>query len=147
FKLHHTTYSPAPHFDLQEEAALQAKIAELIKGGFIQSAHDISEGGLFTTLLESAMAGDLGGVLNLGTFDQLEQKGIRKDAFLFGESQSRVVVSVRPEQQASFEAAMGDHPYDRLGTVTGSHIIMDGEDWGNIQVWKEKYDTAIEQEL
>lgn len=147
FKLHHTTYSPAPHFDLQEEAALQAKIAELIKGRFIQSAHDISEGGLFTTLLESAMAGDLGWVLNLGTFDQLEQKGIRKDAFLFGESQSRVVVSVRPEQQAAFEAAMGDHPYDRLGTVTGSHVIMDGEDWGNIQVWKEKYDTAIEQEL
>jgi len=147
FKLHHVQYSPAPHFDLNEEVALQHKIAELIQSSLIQSAHDVSEGGLFITLLESAMAGNKGWLLNLGTFEQLTQQGLRKDAFLFGESQSRVVVSVRPEQQAAFEQAMGDHPFSAIGKVAGHNIVMDGEDWGAVEIWKDQYDKAIEKEL
>src|SRR5690606_21353862 len=143
----HVQYSPAPHFDLNEEVALQHKIAELIQSSLIQSAHDVSEGGLFITLLESAMAGNKGWLLNLGTFEQLTQQGLRKDAFLFGESQSRVVVSVRPEQQAAFEQAMGDHPFSAIGKVAGHNIVMDGEDWGAVEIWKDQYDKAIEKEL
>ena len=44
-------FSPAPYFDLDEEFALQQKVAELIKNKIIESAHDVSEGGLFVTLL------------------------------------------------------------------------------------------------
>jgi phosphoribosylformylglycinamidine synthase II len=105
FKLHNTAYSQAPHFDLDEEATLQQKIAELIKGKLILSAHDIMEGGLFTTLLESSMA------LNLG-FSIAMNKDLRKDAFLFGEAQSRVVVSISPDKVTAFEAAMGSHPFE-----------------------------------
>src|SRR5436190_471457 len=43
-------FSPAPHFDLEEEFDLQKKITELISAGVIESAHDVSEGGLFVTL-------------------------------------------------------------------------------------------------
>jgi len=140
FKLHQVTHSPAPHFDLQEEAALQHKVAALIKDKLIRSAHDVSEGGLFTTLFESAAAGQKGFALTLN-------EGIRKDAFLFGEAQSRVVVSVSPGDAAAFEAAMGDHPYELLGKVTAGNIVVGTEDWGMTADWKSKYDTAIEKEL
>jgi phosphoribosylformylglycinamidine synthase II len=140
FKLHNATYSQAPHFDLKEEAALQAKVLELINGKLIQSAHDISEGGLFTTLLESAAHNGKGFTVDY-------KAGIRKDAFLFGEAQSRVVVSVSPDQVTAFESAMGNHPFEKLGTVTPGNILVGGEDWGNVSAWKEQYDTAIEKEL
>lgn len=141
FKLHEgIQYSPAPHFELAEEAALQNKVAELIKGKYILSAHDVTEGGLFVTLMESAAPKGKG-------FDINYSKDIRKDAFLFGESQSRVVVSVSADKAAAFEAAVGTHPLEKLGTVTNGDIVIAGDNWGNIADWKEKYDTAIENEL
>jgi phosphoribosylformylglycinamidine synthase II len=140
FKLQDVKFSPAPHFELKEEAALQNKVAELIKGKHILSAHDVTEGGLFVTLMESAAPNGKGFSIDY-TVD------IRKDAFLFGESQSRVVVSVSTDKAAAFEAAVGSHPLEKLGTVTNGNIIIAGEDWGNIAIWKEKYDTAIEKEL
>jgi phosphoribosylformylglycinamidine synthase subunit PurL len=140
FKLHNATYSQAPHFDLKEEAALQAKVLELINGKLIQSAHDISEGGLFTTLLESAAHNGKGFAIDY-------KEGIRKDAYLFGEAQSRVVVSVSPDKVTAFESALGNHPFEKLGTVTPGNILVGGEDWGNVTTWRDAYDTAIEKEL
>jgi phosphoribosylformylglycinamidine synthase len=140
FKLHNATYSQAPHFDLKEEAALQTKVLELINSKLIQSAHDISEGGLFTTLLESAAQNGKGFAIDY-------KAGIRKDAFLFGEAQSRVVVSVSADKVAAFESALGNHPFEKLGTVTPGNILVGGEDWGNVTTWKDAYDTAIEKEL
>lgn len=138
FKLKGVTHSPAPHFDLEEEATLQDKVLELIHGKVVQSAHDVSEGGLFTAVMESAMAGNLGFQLNLDA-------NLRKDAFMFGEGQSRVVVSVAPDQEAAFKAMLADHSYAEIGTVTSEQIIVDGEDWGTVAVWAEKYDTVIEK--
>jgi len=63
-----------------------------IKAGMISSAHDCADGGLFITLLESAMPNGLG-------FEISSDNKIRKDAFLFGESQSRVVISVAPGKE------------------------------------------------
>lgn len=140
FKLHNVTHSPAPHFDLQEEAALQNKIAELIVNKQILSAHDVTEGGLFTTLLESAAPRNLG--FSIGMNDS-----IRKDAFLFGEAQSRVVVSVKAADAAALETALGNHPFEKLGTVTAGSIEIGGASWGDVKSWKELYDTAIEKEL
>lgn len=140
FKLHNVTHSPAPHFDLQEEATLQNKIAELIGNKQILSAHDVTEGGLFTTLLESAAQRNLG--FSIGLNDS-----IRKDAFLFGEAQSRVVVSVKAADAAALETALGNHPFEKLGTVTAGSIEIGGEQWGDVKSWKELYDTAIEKEL
>ncbi len=42
---------------------------------------------------------------------------------------------------------MTDHPYEELGFVTAGAIEIDGMNWGNIEDWKEKYDTAIEKLL
>jgi len=140
-KIKKVEYSPAPHFDLEEEATLQNKIAELIKAGVIASAHDTSEGGLFITLIESCFNRNLGVAVTAAKAD------IRKDAYWFGEAQSRVVVSVKADKVEAFKKVLGNHPYEQLGQVTTGTISIDGKDWGNIQSWKHKYDTAIENLL
>ena len=134
-------YSPAPHFELEEEFELQQKIAELIKNRVIESAHDVSEGGLFVTLLESGFHRNLG-------FDVVASNyNTRKDAQWFGEKQSRVVVSVKSDKLIDFKKLLGNHPYEELGIVTGNSVEVDGMEWGTIDWWKEKYDTAIENYL
>lgn len=89
-KYHGVEFSPAPSFELEEEFRLQQLTSNLIKQKLIESAHDVSEGGLFITLLESAMTDHLG-------MEVRSTKAIRKDAYWFGESQSRIVVTVKPE--------------------------------------------------
>jgi phosphoribosylformylglycinamidine synthase II len=140
-KLHSVEFSPAPHFDLEEEFVLQQTIASLIKQKVIVSAHDVSEGGLFTTLLESSFNNSLG-------FDVVaSDSNIRKDAFWFGESQSRVVVTVKEDKVAAFKKVMDNHPYAELGVVTNGSVEVDGMEWGTVLSWQEKYDTAIENLL
>lgn len=140
-KIHGVEYSPIPHFDLEEEFVLQQKIAELISKKLIVSAHDISEGGLFTTLLESSFNNSLG-------FDVVAaDSNIRKDAYWFGEGQSRVVVSVKKEDVAAFKQALGNLPYAEIGFVTNGSIEVDGMEWGTVLDWQDKYDTAIENLL
>jgi phosphoribosylformylglycinamidine synthase len=133
-------FSPAPYFELEEEFRLQKKVAELIRKKLIQSAHDISEGGLYVTLCESGFNRELG-------FTVETNEGTRSDARLFGEGQSRVVVSVKPGQIENFENTLGDFPYERIGLVTSGEIMVDGDFWGTIDWWKDEYNTAIENYL
>lgn len=133
-------FSPAPHFDLEEEFELQKKIAELISKKMVQSVHDVSEGGLFITLCESGFNRELG-------FTAETNDNIRKDAFLFGEGQSRVVVSVKAEMIEAFENTLAGLPHERIGMVTSGEMLMDGDFWGTIDWWKEEYDSAIENYL
>jgi phosphoribosylformylglycinamidine synthase subunit PurL len=140
-KIHGIEYSPAPHFDLEEEFLLQQKVAELIRKKAVVSAHDVSEGGLFVTLIESCFNRNLGIDVVAADFN------IRKDAYWFGEGQSRIVVSVKEEQVAAFKKIAGNHVYEELGTVTNGSVEVDGMNWGHIINWKEKYDTAIENLL
>jgi phosphoribosylformylglycinamidine synthase len=137
-KIKGVEYSPAPYFDLEEEFLLQQKLMELIKQKAIVSAHDVSEGGLFVTLIESCMNRNVGMDVVASDFN------IRKDAYWFGESQSRVVVSVSKEAVPAFKKIIGSFPFEELGFVTESSVEVDGMEWGNIEEWKEKYDTAIE---
>lgn len=132
-------FSPAPHFDLEEEFKVQDSVSKLIKAGLIGSAHDVSEGGLFVTLAESGFNRNLGFTVKTAT-------DIRKDAALFGESQSRVVVTVSDANCAAFEKLLTANGcnFIQLGTVTEGSVHVNGEGWGNIRDWKAKYDTAIE---
>jgi len=132
-------FSPAPYFNLEEEYAVQQAVHELIKNKLIVSAHDISEGGLFITLVESGFNRELG-------FEVIEKSiGIRKDAYWFGEAQGRVIVSVSEEGKHAFTDFMKTMtvPFAELGKVTANEIIIDNENWGRIGEWKEKYDDAI----
>jgi phosphoribosylformylglycinamidine synthase len=131
-------FSPAPEFDLDKEFLLQQLVTQLIEKQIIQSAHDVSEGGLFITLIESCFNRDTG-------FDVKSVNAIRRDAFWFGEAQSRVVVTVNEKQHAEFMRRISvlNIPFEELGTVTDGDIIIDSNSWGNIKGWKEKYDNAI----
>jgi phosphoribosylformylglycinamidine synthase subunit PurL len=136
-KVHGIVHSPAPHFDIDEEFALQQTVAKLISRKLVNAAHDVSEGGLFVTLLESGFNRNLG-------VDIATNKELRKDAFLFGEAQSRVVVAVAADGTVAFEQMMaGTAVYEKLGTVTAGDIVIDGDNWGSSKTWQDKYDNAI----
>ncbi|MEN9569050.1 MAG: hypothetical protein RL172_281 [Bacteroidota bacterium] len=137
-KIHAVEHSPAPHFELEEEFALQKAITQLIAAKQISSAHDISEGGLLISLLESSFNKNLG-------FTITTDNSIRKDAYLFGEAQSRVVVSVSSNQLAGLQNTLAtlQIPFEKIGTVTNGKIEVDNEAWGDISSWKQKYDNAI----
>ncbi len=136
-KIKGVALSPAPYFNLEEEYDVLQAILKLNEENLILSAHDISEGGLFTCLLESGMNRNLGFELTL-------PNEIRSDAFLFGEAQGRIIVSVVPDLVPDFEEALGFTPYTYLGDVTAKDILIQNENWGSIEDWKQKYDTALE---
>jgi phosphoribosylformylglycinamidine synthase len=133
-------HSSAPQFDLEKEHLLQTRLKELIAEKCIRSAHDVSEGGLFTALCESGFPNELG-------FSLQTKEGARKDAFLFGESQSRVIVTVSPGNLETFRTVLHDLTYIQLGAVTPGEVMIDGEFWGSISSWKYRYETAIETNL
>ncbi|MEO6961925.1 MAG: phosphoribosylformylglycinamidine synthase subunit PurL [Puia sp.] len=141
YVVHHVEFSPAPHFDLEEEFLLQKKISRCIKSKLVESAHDVSEGGLFVTLAECGFHRELG-------FDVQDHKNdVRSDAYWFGESQSRVVVSVKKGKLDALKRELGDFPFEILGEVGMSDVRINGENWGSIRQWKNRYDTAIEKEM
>jgi phosphoribosylformylglycinamidine synthase len=139
-KLKKIQYSPAPYFNLDEEYNTQQLVYELIQQKKINTAHDISEGGLMITLMESGFAGNKG-------FSVDPSIEIRKDAYWFGEAQGRIVVAVDAKQvDAVMNAARtAGIACSLLGTVTESAVEVSGENWGDINQWKEQYDTAIEK--
>jgi phosphoribosylformylglycinamidine synthase len=132
--------SPAPDFDLDEEFNLQQALLAAIRAGLISSAHDCADGGLFITLLESSMHKGLGVEIS-------SDAAVRKDAFLFGEAQSRVVISVAPGKEAELKAHFEKSgvAFSKLGSVKGKNIVIDGEDFGGVEEYKISYDTTIEK--
>ena len=141
-RVHSVKRSNVPHFELDTEFALQRGISSIIKKKLVASVHDISEGGLFTCLLESAMTSDLGFVVSTDS-------NFRKDAYLFGESQSRVVVSVKAEKVADFENHVKslNVAFRELGKVSNGDLAIDGQDYGQLSDWSALYNTTIENKL
>lgn len=131
--------SAAPKFDLEYEMKLHEVVSSLIKNRLIASAHDVSLGGLFITLVECALPGGMG-------FDVTSPAEIRGDAFLFGESQSRVVVSVTPQQETAFLDFMmesGLH-FSALGHVTKEELRIDDVSFGFISDYAKDFENALE---
>jgi len=142
-KIKGVTHSQAPYFDLEEEFALHQLVASLIKAQKIKSAHDVSEGGLIITLLESAF------VNNKGFEVSSNDTALRTDAYWLGEAQSRVVVSCDAASIASIEAMAEQLGIAStvIGKVTEGSIQVNNEKWEAIAAWKNSYDTAIENKL
>ena len=138
-KVHGVEYSPAPYFNLVEESEVQNEVKKMIHKKLVNSAHDISEGGLFISLIESCFN------RNLGFEVKAEYNDIRPDAYWFGESQSRVVVSVSKENRNDFNMLLEkmEMTVTYLGKVTSGKIKVNAEDWGTVNEWKDKYENAI----
>jgi phosphoribosylformylglycinamidine synthase len=135
---HKILAAPAPYFDLDKEYAMHQVIKQLIKHKVIQSAHDVSDGGLYVTLVESALPNGLG-------FSVETDDAIRKDAFLFGEAQGRVVVSIAPDDQERFIEMMAtsEVEFSMLGTVNDGFLNVDEQLFGHITDLKMVYDNVL----
>ncbi len=140
---HKVQLSPAPYFNLDEEYAVQRAVLKLINNNLIQSAHDISEGGLFVSLLESAM------VRGLGFSVTNQNSSVRNDAFLFGEAQGRIVVSVKNSQSGAVEDFLknANVPFSKLGAVVKSNISINNTDFVNTNDYKNTFDSSLENYL
>ena len=107
-----------PKLDYDKEIAVQDAVRSLIRSGFVQSAHDCAEGGLAVTLAESCISGDK----MLGAAVEIPAASSRADIPLFNESQSRIVISVKPGDAAGVLAHLEKRgvPASRIGTVTAA---------------------------
>lgn len=135
---HNVKYSTAPYFSLERANELQKIIRELIERRLICSAHDVSDGGLFMTLLECSMSSGLG-------FDVTTDAEVRSDAFLFGEAQNRLVISVTQHKETAFIDYMMEKgfPFSTLGHVTKGEMRVDDVSYGFVEEAKEKYENAV----
>ena len=139
---HKVEQSPAPYFNLEEEIFVQNTLKELIKKDWVNSAHDVAEGGLFVTLTESAIASQLG-------YSITTLHDIRKDAFLFGESQSRIVFTANADKLNQIESMLCklNCDYQVLGYVGGNGLTIDGKSFGKIAEYTQYYDNALAKYL
>ncbi len=131
--------SPAPAFDIEEEYTLHQAIKKLITKGLVQSVHDISDGGLFVALAESAMPRELG-------FQIATDDNFRTDAYLFGEAQGRVLVSVKAAQQGEFQKFLGGGlkiAHTLLGTVTAQDFVVNSKEVLATAEAKDLYDNSL----
>ncbi|MCU0436155.1 MAG: phosphoribosylformylglycinamidine synthase subunit PurL [Bacteroidia bacterium] len=138
YSYHGVKNTPAPDFDLDEEYNVQQVVKAAIRSGLLESAHDCADGGLFITLLESAMPSSIG-------FSIHTAADVRKDAFLFGEAQSRVVVSIKPGSEAALEQLAAQHnvALSKIGTTGGNNCVINGEDFGSLTAFQQPYENTL----
>jgi phosphoribosylformylglycinamidine synthase subunit PurL len=135
---HGVKASPAPYFDLDKEYAMQHMVKGMIQNELVNAVHDIADGGLFVTLVEMSIPRELG-------FDIVTDSEVREDAFLFGEGQGRVVVTVSEDQEEEFIEFMMDSgvSFTLLGHVTKGKLMVDDEHFGFITEAKDLYNNAL----
>lgn len=125
---HKVEFSPAPTFDLDSEYIMQNNLRSAIRNGLIESAHDVSDGGLFNTLVEMSMPN------NLGFEVSVEKHGSRLDGLLLGESQGRVVVAISPNNEMAFVEFMKalHQPITYLGVTGGTRCVINDINFGEV---------------
>lgn len=123
--VHNLVTGECPRIDLQAEKDLQTLILHLIESNIIESAHDISEGGILAALAECCIIDDENPI---GAKVHVPIK-TREDFSFFSESQSRVIVSVHPDNQEKFEeiASKSFTPYYFLGTTGGNSLNINDQ--------------------
>ncbi|MHB8157901.1 MAG: phosphoribosylformylglycinamidine synthase subunit PurL, partial [Desulfocucumaceae bacterium] len=130
-----------PEMDLVAEKLIQQTALDLIGKGLITSAHDCSEGGLAVTIAESCIAGKIGA-------DIILTDNIRASALLFGESQSRIIITTPKDKVDTVLSILSDGkvPYKVLGNVGGDELNITGSGWKvrlQVSTMEEKYRGAI----
>ena len=139
---------PCPEVDLDAEHRLVELMVSLAQGGLLDSAHDVSDGGLAVALAECAMKKGMGAEI------ALEVGGVRPSAALFGESTGRVIVTYPPEAQAAVPAAAkkAGVPFAHIGRVggpalrvaIGKKVFIDEKVAALAQIWTTAFAEAME---
>ncbi|MNR09147.1 Phosphoribosylformylglycinamidine synthase 2 [compost metagenome] len=118
--VHGVTEGRPPELDLTVERTLLDTVLAAIQQGLVQSAHDLSEGGLAVALAESCISGGIGAQVNIDT-------ELRHDVALFSESQSRILLSATPDKAAELEKFISERsvPVNVIGRVEGTSLVID----------------------
>jgi phosphoribosylformylglycinamidine synthase len=139
----HGLVAGAPRIDLALEARVQRVLVEAAAEGLLRSAHDCSHGGLAVTLAEACLANGIGFAT-----DRVRFRG-RRDAALFGEAPSRVVVSVDESNVGAFQSLLAriEVPAVRLGLTGGDrlHIVTNID--ASLDQLRIAYETGLEEAL
>ncbi len=126
--LHGLEVGRPPELNMERELLAQKFTLAAIRGGLAKSAHDVSDGGLAITLAECCIAGNIGAAIELPSGIEAETD-MRLDSLLFGETQSRVVLSIAPEnlEKLHLSAQHAGLSVNYLGSVGGEKFII-GDD-------------------
>jgi len=142
-----------PRLDWRLEKAVQLVCREGIRQGIIKSAHDCAEGGLAVCLAECCIAGEIGATVNL-TADAIQSPiASRYSPILFGETVSRIVVTVAPSKLSELSAIAKEHncPMFVLGKVGGRELVIafEGKELVREEVrnLKAVWSTALTQQI
>jgi Phosphoribosylformylglycinamidine (FGAM) synthase, synthetase domain len=128
-----------PQIDLSLEKSVQDACRESIQAGIISSAHDCADGGLAVTLAECCITGKKGAKVEINT-------NIRNDALLFGETQSRIVVSLLEKNLDSLKEIANKYeaPIQILGKVEGNSLKIDNLINLEVEQLKKAWERAID---
>ena len=105
--------------DLELEHKTQQAMLKAIRSGIVQSCHDLADGGLAVALAESCISNRQ---QQLGADVQLDISGMRPECFLFSESQSRFLFSVKAEDADKVESYFSGLSLQKIGTVGGENL-------------------------
>jgi len=150
--IHKQKKGPLPKFDLDLEKRVQDTVLEAIQKELVSSAHDCSEGGLAVALAECCMSNKdkmLGAQISELLRQRRTNSELRTDALLFGESQSRIIISAKPENADKIEALCKKNnvPVSKLGIVgseslkIGAAIDLKVSELG--KTWRESIPNAL----
>ena len=152
--VHDTVAGPAPQLDLAREQALQRLVIRAIREGLVESAHDCAEGGLAITLAECCFDTSLGVTADLPAVEGISG-AFAVNATLFGESASRIVVSVRPDDRERLMALAVEHGVAaQLIGETGGHrialkvdgkMVLDAEAAAAERAWATAIETKMQR--
>jgi phosphoribosylformylglycinamidine synthase subunit PurL len=123
--VHNLVTGEIPRIDLQTEKDLHKTLLHLIESGLIESAHDISEGGILCALAECCII-DMENPVGAKVHVPIKK---REDFSYFSESQSRVIVTVIEENKDKFEEIMSKSftPFTCLGVTGGKSLSINDQ--------------------
>jgi phosphoribosylformylglycinamidine synthase II len=140
--VHGLVKGETPRLDLENEKRVQAACLEMIRTGKVRSAHDCAEGGMAIALAECCITSSD----RLGARVKLEDK-LRPEALLFGESQSRIIITLKPESRALLDKIARKHQilFSKIGEVEGHSLNIEGMIDLPVSKLAEAYECAIER--
>lgn len=144
-EIHGLVTGEIPRIDLQSEKDLHKLLLELIDSGLIQSAHDVSDGGILTALAESCI---INREKMIGAKIKIHIK-TREDLTFFSESQSRIIISISPDNKEKFEkiAAKSFTPFICLGETGGSSLNINDQYDFELSLLSHLYYRSIKNKM
>ena len=142
---HGTNTGPRPELDLDLERRVQQFVLEAIDTGLVRSCHDLSDGGLGVALAECCILGGRGASIAIESVTGAVPVDSQVAGILFGEGQSRFLISHAKEASISLQELAGRHqvPLTRLGATGGEHIQVDGAFEIALSDARHAYESAL----